>query len=412
MKKHNVIASTLGSVAEWYDLTVYGFLATVIAKQFFPHHSHTSALILAFGIFAIGFIARPIGGLLFGYFGDIKGRKKVFYYSILLMGIPSLLISILPTYNQIGLTSPILLITFRLVQGLACGGEFIGAIIFLGEHAQSKHRIFWCSFPWIGSLLGTLLASLLVYLMTHFLKTSTLHNWGWRAAFLLGGITLVAGMVFRRHASEPPIFESLSTKPTNPIKNIITKQKLSILCIAMSSISLAVISYLTIIYMPTYLKTFSTLSMPEVLRISTLLITSLLTCILLIAAIARNSSPSKLMLISMLMNITLAFPIFKLITLNPPYLFEGLSLLVLACSFSMVSLPAFILEITKVDTRYSSAGLAYNIALSIFGGTTPMVLTYLIALTNDKNLPAYYIMAASCISLIALLLKPHNLSKK
>lgn len=259
MKRNNLFSSLTGQVVEWYDFTIYGFLANIMAVNFFPNKDFLLSLMASFAVFTIGFIARPIGSIIFGNYGDQIGRKEAFKLSILLMGLPTLLIALLPTYRTLSIFSPTILIALRIAQGLACGGEFIGSIIFLGEHSPKSQQAYWCGFTWFGSLLGTLLGLVTCLLLNTLLSNQQMNDWGWRIAFLSSSIGLVTAIWFRNHAEETPVFLNLEPHQKHSTPSLISIVKEygdRMFVISVVSVQIAVISYLFIIYLPSYLHVF------------------------------------------------------------------------------------------------------------------------------------------------------------
>ena len=197
-----IIAGIAGNVMEWYDFSVYGYFATVIGRHFFPAQDATSSLIAAFGVFAAGFLMRPLGSLIFGHIGDKLGRKLALATSVMVMAVPTFMIGILPTYQQIGLLAPVLLVLLRLVQGLSVGGEYTTSSIFLVERAEASHRGFLGSFVPLGATGGVLLGSAVGAAVTTALNQAAVNSWGWRLAFLLGLLVGGIGFATRRQLAD------------------------------------------------------------------------------------------------------------------------------------------------------------------------------------------------------------------
>src|SRR3979409_116474 len=207
--KRTLLAGAIGNVLEWYDFALYGYFAPVFAALFFPSNSPSVSLISAFGVFAVGFLARPLGAMLFGYWGDTLGRRKALAWSILLMAIPTCLVGLLPPYDTMGVIAPIALTLCRFPQGLSVGGEFTGSAIFLVEHAAASQRGYvgsWASFSaQIGALLGSGMGALIASILTD----EALHQWGWRVPFVMGSVIAVAGWYLRTRVPESPAFETI-----------------------------------------------------------------------------------------------------------------------------------------------------------------------------------------------------------
>src|SRR5688500_11736654 len=203
-----VFASLIGTAVEWYDFFLYGSAAALVfGTLFFPDSEPATATMLAFGTYALGFVARPLGGIVFGHFGDKVGRKKMLVTSLLLMGIATFAIGLLPTYATIGIAAPVLLLTCRLVQGFAVGGEWGGAVLMAAEHGDDARRGFWSSWPQAGVALGSLLSAGILALMSGLLSEAQFLDWGWRIPFLLSAVLVVVGWYIRNRVAESPMFE-------------------------------------------------------------------------------------------------------------------------------------------------------------------------------------------------------------
>jgi MHS family proline/betaine transporter-like MFS transporter len=198
-ERRAIIAGVAGNVMEWYDFSVYGYFAANIGRHFFPAQDTVSSLIAAFGVFAAGFLMRPLGGLLFGYIGDKMGRKMALTTSVALMAIPTFLIGALPTFQQIGVTASVLLVLMRLFQGLSVGGEYTISAVFLVEHSAAGHRGFFGSFAEVGACTGILLGSAFSGLVTTVLDRAMVDSWGWRIPFLIGVTVGIVGLYIRRY---------------------------------------------------------------------------------------------------------------------------------------------------------------------------------------------------------------------
>ena len=210
--KRTLLAGAIGNVLEWYDFALYGYFAPVFAALFFPSDSASVSLISAFGVFAVGFLARPLGALLFGYWGDTVGRREALAWSILLMAIPTCLVGLLPTYETIGVVAPIALTLFRFLQGLSVGGEFTGSATFLVEHAAASQRGYIGSWAGFSAQIGALLGSGVGALIASSLTEEALHQWGWRIPFVMGSLIAVVGWYLRTRVPESPAFETIRRK--------------------------------------------------------------------------------------------------------------------------------------------------------------------------------------------------------
>ncbi|MEA1013119.1 MFS transporter [Sphingosinicella sp. LY1275] len=214
-----VMASLIGTTIEWYDFFLYGSAAALVFnKLFFPEYDPLTGTLLAFATYALGFLARPVGGIVFGHYGDRIGRKRLLMLSLILMGVATVLIGLLPTYNQIGIWAPIALIALRLVQGFAVGGEWGGAVLMAAEHGDAARRGFWASWPQAGVPAGNLLAAAVLALMAGLQSEAEFLAWGWRIPFLLSALLVVVGWYIRNKVAEPRMFEEAIEQAEAPPK--------------------------------------------------------------------------------------------------------------------------------------------------------------------------------------------------
>jgi MFS family permease len=208
-----VFASLIGTAVEWYDFFLYGSAAALVfGTLFFPESEPAAATMLAFGTYALGFVARPLGGIVFGHFGDRVGRKKMLVTSLLMMGVATFAIGLLPTYASIGIGAPILLLACRLVQGFAVGGEWGGAVLMAAEHGEDSRRGFWSSWPQAGVALGNLFATGVLWVLAAVQSDDAFNAWGWRIPFLLSAVLVIIGLWVRLSIEESPVFKEARTE--------------------------------------------------------------------------------------------------------------------------------------------------------------------------------------------------------
>lgn len=205
--RNNLLAATIGNVLEWYDFAVYGFLAAIIGKRFFPADDPLASLLASFGVFAIGFLARPLGGFLFGHIGDRFGRKPALLFSLGLMGAGTFAIGVLPDVSQIGDATAVMLVLLRVLQGLSMGGEYTGSAVYLAENAPQDRRGFIASWSQVGCLAGVLLGSGCAALTSNVIGEAEMQAWGWRIPFLFGALIALWGVIVRRYMIESPVLK-------------------------------------------------------------------------------------------------------------------------------------------------------------------------------------------------------------
>lgn len=399
--------ATLGGALEFYDFIIFIFLAKVISPQYFPAEQPIYSLIGAFAAFAVGYLARPIGGLVFSHLGDTRGRKQVFYYSIMLMALPTLLIALLPTYHQVGILAPIGMLLLRIVQGLAVGGEIPGAITFTFEHVAPTQRNLAIVLILLGMTLATLFGQIIVSSLMFLLSSDQFFAWGWRITFFIGAMLGLIGGYLRKNLGESPLFISLKAQgdlASTPLIQLCRQHPKAIVN-SLAMVSLCAVSMLLLfMYMPIYLATNN----PHLGGIGTLahglntihLITY--TLALLLAGYLGDRWPRKWLLRGGAAMLLLWSPwLFTwLITGTPLTVMLALSLLGMSFAAYAGCFAVVLAEQFPTAIRYTGISLSYNIAFALFGGTTPLVVTLLIQYTHSRIAPAYYLM---CFALLGLL---------
>ncbi|MBS0648484.1 MAG: MFS transporter [Verrucomicrobia bacterium] len=410
MKIRNIIAAcSIGNFLEWYDYALYGYLTSILARVFFPSSEQTSALFNTLLIFAIGFIMRPIGSLIFGMIGDRAGRKISLLLSILLMTFPMILMGILPTYVQIGMTAVITLAILRIFQGIPIGGEIGGIMCYLTEIAPAGKKGFFGSWSFLGSQVGFIVSSFEIYAFEKWMHPSALAEWGWRVSFIIGGLLGVFGWYLRRRLQETPAFQSLMVhhqllkKPVAITFKNYKKQLFLAFCL--SSISSGAF-YMVFFFSTTFLTDILRMNVPQTLLINTGLLSLSCICMPLFGQLGDRFGIKRLMLISSFGIILLPYFMYYFGS-NSEYflmfLFQTILTLILTINYSL--LPAFLAKIFPTQTRYTGVGFAYNLSNAILGGPAPLLSLYLINSTGSKVAPAFYFILLGVISLIPFLYK-------
>ena len=271
-----VLAGVIGNIIEWYDFALFGYCAPIISTLFFPNDNEVLSLLEIYGVFAAGFIMRPIGAGVFGYIGDLVGRRTELFFSVILMAIPTFILGALPIYEQIGIMAPIALIILRLIQGLSVGGEFTGSVTYVAETAPQNRRGFTTSFANFGSMLGMLLGLGMVTLMTNLLSESSLLNWGWRLPFLFGGVLGLVGFYIRRNIPASEVFQEHHLDSKTKFLSALKQNIGPILQATIYASGYGVVFYLPLVYLPTYLTRFTDVTLNHALFINTVAIALLL----------------------------------------------------------------------------------------------------------------------------------------
>ncbi|MER8032432.1 glycine betaine/L-proline transporter ProP [Streptomyces bauhiniae] len=419
-------AAALGNAMEWYDFGIYSYLAATLGKVFFPSGSDTVQLLSSFATFAVAFLVRPIGGMVFGPLGDKIGRKRVLSMTMIMMAVGTFAIGLIPSHAAIGLWAPALLILFRLIQGFSTGGEYGGASTFIAEYAPDKRRGFFGSFLEFGTLAGYVGASgLVVVLSTVFSEDQMLH-WGWRIPFLVAAPLGFIGLYLRLKLDETPAFQKLEgghvhateaadaveTSATADLGKIFTRYwRPLVLCLALVA-AYNITDYMLLSYMPTYLS--DELGYPTNHGLLILLLVMVLQMCVInqVGRLSDRFGRKPLLMTGMLGFVFLSVPAFLLIRQGSVVLIAvGLLMMGLSLVAMLGTMSAALPAIFPTQVRYGSLSVAYNLATSIFGGTTPLVITYLISVFHTNLMPAYYATAAAVVGVVAVLCMKETANK-
>jgi MHS family proline/betaine transporter-like MFS transporter len=396
----DLFAGIAGNVMEWYDFAVYGYFAGIIGTTFFPNKDPRVSLLAAFGVFAGGYLMRPLGGLVFGHIGDRLGRRRALTVSSLLMGIPTALIGFTPTYEQIGLWAPAGILLLRLLQGLSVGGEYTSSAVFIVEHAPVGRRGFYGSWVVWGSLAGVVIGSGTAALLTSVLSPAALGSWGWRLPFVAGIVIATYSFVLRRGLAAEP---AVASDGRLPIVEAVRDHWRAMLQGAGLSLTIAVAFYTVFVYVVTYIELFDRLPASRALDINTLNMVAMLILLPFFGWLSDHIGRKAVALGSALAIAVLAWPLFTLIHSDAGLrIFLGqFGFAVLIAAYASLT-PTILVEAFPRDVRCSAVSTSYNLVLGIFGGTAPIFATYLIQRTHDDLSPAYYIMAAALVSAMAI----------
>ena len=400
-----VIAGTVGHILEWYDFAAYGYVALYIAANFFPSQDKTVSLLATLAAFGVGFVARPLGGVVFGRAGDKLGRRAVLLTTLLIMAGATLVMGLLPTYATIGLAAPIILVAARLLQGFSAGGESTTAAAFIVEWAPNGRRGFWGSFFQMASGIGLLIGSLVVAGLTTLLSPQEMQEWGWRIPFLLGALLAPVAFLVRRAAQETPQFARLAEEPEATEQADFQGKVLRIAQAFLLALFWCVGFYFFLSYMPTYAIRELKLEVATVFWLSSLASLAFIIATPIFGAASDIYGRKKMLLLSCAAFAISAVPAFTYLTHNPNPGNYFAIVTVTGLIFSMYTGPAgaALSELFPTKTRSSGMAIGYNISAVVFGGFTPFIATWLIKTFETPLAPIYYVAASAFVGGIFVL---------
>lgn len=407
MTPRALFAATSGNVLEWYDFTVYGFLAPILGRIFFPSTDRLTSLLSAFAVLAVGYAARPIGSVIFGHIGDRFGRKPALMASVVIMGVGSVSIALLPSPARIGVTASVLLVVIRVVQGISVAGEYTASGILIVEEAKEGSRGFVGSWVAFAMMLGCVLGSAVPALMATLLSNAQMAAWGWRVAFLIGGAVAASSAVLRLHLEESPVIEGQSEPIRTPVLTAIKDYWALIIQMIVLLIPTAVIYFMIFVYAASYLTDDMGFSSAQALDISTVNLVAIAVIALLVGRMSDRFGPRAVFLFGAVGTLALAIPLWMLMHQdNLAAVFVG------QLGFAAFNAIGWALSITVLTQiaparyRCSVVALGYNACMALFGGTTPLIATYLVSRTGDDLTPALYVMVATALSLLVIVRLP------
>ncbi|MFK0089192.1 MFS transporter [Pseudomonas sp. NPDC090755] len=378
-------AAFIGTMIEWYDFYIYATAAALVfGALFFPSDDKLFSTMAAFGTFAVGFFARPLGGIVFGHIGDRIGRKKSLVITLLMMGVVTVCIGLLPTYAQIGATAPVLLILLRIVQGIAVGGEWGGAVLMAGEHAPKGRRNFFASFAQLGSPAGLIL-SLLAFSAVTRLPEEDLMSWGWRLPFLASALLLLVGLAIRLGVNESPEFlasreqaSKAKRKEQAPVMEVLrTAWRPLLLCIGANTLGIAGVYFTN-----TFMIAYSTqqLALPRSLILECLFVVAIIQfCIQPVGAwVAEKIGATRFLCLASLLAMASPYPMFVLVSSGQaPLIIVGIALAVVCMASFYAVIAGYVSGMFETRVRYTAISMAYQVCGAIAGGLTPLVGTWL-----------------------------------
>ncbi|SJL82925.1 MFS transporter [Vibrio palustris] len=397
--------SALGGALEFYDFVIFVYFANVVGSLFFPSEMpEWMRQVQTYGIFAAGYLARPLGGIIMAHFGDLLGRKRMFMLSIFLMAVPTMAIGLMPTYASIGLAAPLLLLLCRVLQGAAIGGEAPGAWVFVTEHV-SKHRIgVACGTLSAGLVAGILIGSLVATGIHATFTAQQVHAYGWRIPFLLGGVFGFVTMYLRRWLHETPIFKEMQSHKTlaeeMPIKSVIKNHLPSVFVSMAVTWVLTAAIVVTILMTPSLLQNLIDLDPTTALEANSLAIIFILIGCIVSGSLADRFGNGPIMAIFSIGLAASFWAFYSTMLQDTTYLFPMYAVVGFFVGIVGV-VPAIAVKSFPAAIRFSGLSFSYNVAYAIFGGMTPMLVSTMIA--NDPMSPVYYVAGVSAVGVIASL---------
>lgn len=400
-----VVAAVIGNALEWYDFTVFGFLTVVIAQLFFPAGNDYASLLLTTATFGVAFVMRPIGGIVLGLYADRAGRKAALSLVIALMTLGILVLAIAPPYSAIGLGAPLMIVVGRLLQGFSAGGEFGSSTALLIEAAPFSKRGFYGSWQMASQAAALLLGALVGALITRGLSPDALKSWGWRVPFILGLIIGPIGFYMRRNLADSEAFLlAQKTARRATLGELFRSHSRDVLCGLGSVIALTVTIYVLISYLPTF--AVKQLKLPYAQSFYAVIVGNLLLMVLspLTGAWSDRIGRKWLSLWSLVLTLVIIYPLFAWLAAEP-----SVSKLILVQALLSVTLAgyygpfgALIAELFPANVRSVGLSIAYNIAVMVFGGFGPFIVTWLIKTTGSPLAPTYYVMGGLALSIVAV----------
>ncbi|AXK39709.1 MFS transporter [Crenobacter cavernae] len=394
--------AALGGALEFYDFIIFVFFAAVIGELFFPPDlPDWLRQFQTFGIFAAGYLARPLGGIVMAHFGDLMGRKKMFTLSIILMALPTLFMGLLPTYASLGIAAPLLLLALRILQGAAIGGEVPGAWVFVAEHVPARHTGYACGTLTAGLTAGILLGSLVATWLNTAFSQPEIRDWAWRLPFILGGVFGLVAMYLRRWLHETPVFAEMQAKKALaaelPLKTVVREHKRAV-AVSMGLTWLLSAGIVVVILMtPTYLQKQFGIAPALALKANSLAIVCLTAGCIVAGMVVDRLGAGKTFIGGSVLLATSSYAFYSSLGTAPEQLFPLYALA--GFSVGIVgAVPWVMVRAFPAVVRFSGLSFSYNLAYAVFGGLTPMAVTLM--LKNDPLAPAHYVLALCALGLV------------
>jgi MFS transporter, MHS family, proline/betaine transporter len=407
MRRRVVLASILGNGLEWFDFVSYGYFASIIAKVFFPADSNLS-LMLTYATFAVGFVVRPIGGVMIGAYADRQGRRRALSLLIVMMAFGTLTLGLTPSFATIGIAAPIIVVLGRVVQGISIGGEFASATALLVEHAPANRKMTFGSFQMSSQALGRVLATSIGLAVLLTFPPATVQDGAWRIPFLIGSLIGPFGFYVRYRLGESPEYQKLKQRAPDvarsPVREVLQRHRLQLICAIGLTIIGTSLTYIWNTYLPTYVV--EQLHLPLWQGLLGVAITSAVgigTCVLG-GWLADTYGPYRMFFLFTAISALISYPFFAYVLAAPGFGRLFLAQFVVLTVFGLLqgSGPGMLAGLFPVAVRSTGMAIAYNVGVTAFGGFAPLTVTWLIGMTESKLVPAYYIIAAGVLSIVVV----------
>lgn len=407
-----IMSTAFGACLEWFDFSIFIFVTPMIAKNFFPHESNLIAIISSFGVFAAGYLMRPLGGIVFGNLGDKLGRKRILAITTGLMAFPMLITAVLPTYQTWGVVSVLLLLLMRMLQGFSVGGEYTGVLVMLLEQAPIKRRGFVTSLATCISGMGVLLSSLTVTLLISLLGSAAMTAWGWRLPFALGFVLAMFAFICQCRMKESPYFEQAKKQhkvAQLPVIDVLSQHPKEIFFVFVLTGFLGIAYYLSAAFLPSFLIDIMHLPKPAIMRITTIAAALYAFTAPLSGLLSDFIGRKPVLLVATLALAVLAYPLFLMMT-------SGNLLKIAIANFVLMLIVAAdtavfvtcINELFPTEQRFSGMSAGYNVGNAIFGGTTPLLATYFIGLFHSHFAPCFYLSITALLTVVMIFFMPET----
>jgi MFS transporter, MHS family, proline/betaine transporter len=400
-----IYAASIGNVMEWYDFNIFAFMAVPLAKNFFPGSDAAAGLLSTFAVLGVGLVVRPLGGLVIGRMGDVRGRKPALIFTVLLMALGTAMIGVLPSYASIGILAPALLVVARMMQGFSTGGEWGSATSFMAEWSQEGRRGYLTSLQQLSNAVGLLLGSGIAALVTTFLSAEAVESWGWRIPFVIGALFGPIGLWLRRSIDETPPFRDVEGAGKVGIDLTEAKAwKAAATAIGFAA-GWTVCFYGFLNFMPTFTRVQLELSPAEALWSNTIGIVAFTVFVPIMGALSDRVGRRPLLLLSSAAFFVLPLPVFLLLVQTHSFGLVVAAQLLFGLALSLYSGPgpAAIAELFPTRGRSMWLSLSFSLAVALFGGFTPFISQWLISVIGSPLAPTFYIMVVVALSFVVVL---------